>query len=69
MSHDCFVCVDVISNFSLFVFLGFTQLITMDLRHKEIQGFYSFPVDNLRASPYLIQYIRDSVSVFSVMHV
>ncbi|XP_067928705.1 phosphoribosyl pyrophosphate synthase-associated protein 1-like [Watersipora subatra] len=40
---------------------GFTQMITMDLRHKEIQGFYSFPVDNLRASSYLIQYIRDSI--------
>ncbi|KAF6027902.1 PRPSAP1 [Bugula neritina] len=40
---------------------GFTQLITMDLRYKEIQGFYSFPVDNLRASSYLIQYIRESI--------
>jgi len=39
----------------------------MDLRYKEIQGFYSFPVDNLRASSYLIQYIRESV-IISRLH-
>ncbi|GAB1297095.1 Phosphoribosyl pyrophosphate synthase-associated protein 1 [Apodemus speciosus] len=34
---------------------GLTHIITMDLHQKEIQGFFSFPVDNLRASPFLLQ--------------
>ena len=37
----------------------------MDLHHKEIQGFFSFPVDNLRASSFLVQYIRENVSSWS----
>lgn len=40
---------------------GLTHIITMDLHQKEIQGFFSFPVDNLRASPFLIQYIREEI--------
>ncbi|KAM4603588.1 phosphoribosyl pyrophosphate synthase-associated protein 1-like isoform 2-T2 [Polymixia lowei] len=40
---------------------GLTHIITMDLHQKEIQGFFSFPVDNLRASPYLIQYIQEEI--------
>lgn len=40
---------------------GFTHVITMDLHQKEIQGFFDCPVDNLRASPFLLQYIQDSV--------
>uniref|UniRef100_A0A8C6LU11 Phosphoribosyl pyrophosphate synthetase associated protein 1 n=1 Tax=Nothobranchius furzeri TaxID=105023 RepID=A0A8C6LU11_NOTFU len=40
---------------------GLTHLITMDLHQKEIQGFFTFPVDNLRASPYLIQYIQEEI--------
>lgn len=35
----------------------------MDLHQKEIQGFFSFPVDNLRASPFLIQYIQEEVNI------
>lgn len=35
----------------------------MDLHQKEIQGFFSFPVDNLRASPFLIQYIQEEVII------
>lgn len=35
----------------------------MDLHQKEIQGFFTFPVDNLRASPFLIQYIQEEVIV------
>lgn len=35
----------------------------MDLHQKEIQGFFGFPVDNLRASPFLIQYIQEEVRV------
>ena len=38
-------------------------MLTMDLHSKEVQGFYDCPVDNLRASPFLIQYIQDRVSV------
>jgi phosphoribosylpyrophosphate synthetase len=33
----------------------------MDLHQKEIQGFFDCPVDNLRASSFLIQYITESV--------
>ncbi|XP_062853916.1 phosphoribosyl pyrophosphate synthase-associated protein 1-like isoform X2 [Trichomycterus rosablanca] len=38
---------------------GLTHIITMDLHQKEIQGFFNFPVDNLRASPFLLQYIQE----------
>uniref|UniRef100_A0A8B9J5H6 Phosphoribosyl pyrophosphate synthetase-associated protein 1 n=1 Tax=Astyanax mexicanus TaxID=7994 RepID=A0A8B9J5H6_ASTMX len=41
---------------------GLSHIITMDLHQKEIQGFFSFPVDNLRASPFLLQYIQEEVS-------
>ena len=41
---------------------GLTHIITMDLQQKEIQGFFDIPVDNLRASPFLLQYIQESVS-------
>uniref|UniRef100_A0A3P9LCQ0 Ribose-phosphate pyrophosphokinase N-terminal domain-containing protein n=1 Tax=Oryzias latipes TaxID=8090 RepID=A0A3P9LCQ0_ORYLA len=40
---------------------GASHVITMDLHQKEIQGFFSFPVDNLRASPFLIQYIQEEI--------
>eukprot|EP00794_Sanderia_malayensis_P009089 gene9089-10058_t len=40
---------------------GMDHVITMDMHSKEIQGFYNCPVDNLRASPFLIQYIQDKV--------
>ena len=41
---------------------GLNHLITMDLHQKEIQGFFDCPVDNLRASPFLLQYIQECVS-------
>jgi phosphoribosylpyrophosphate synthetase len=41
---------------------GLTHVITMDLHQKEIQGFFDCPVDNLRASPFLLQYIQECVS-------
>lgn len=41
---------------------GLSHLITMDLHQKEIQGFFDCPVDNLRASPFLLQYIQECVS-------
>ena len=40
---------------------GLTHVITMDLHAKEIQGFFDIPVENLRASPFLIDYIEKSV--------
>jgi len=40
---------------------GLQHVITMDLHQKEIQGFYEIPVDNLRASPFLISYIQDRI--------
>uniref|UniRef100_A0AC34QYC5 Ribose-phosphate pyrophosphokinase N-terminal domain-containing protein n=1 Tax=Panagrolaimus sp. JU765 TaxID=591449 RepID=A0AC34QYC5_9BILA len=40
---------------------GASRLISLDLYKKEIQGFFSIPVDNLRASPFLLQYIRDEI--------
>jgi ribose-phosphate pyrophosphokinase len=41
---------------------GMHQLITLDLRHKETQGFFDFTVDNLRGSPFLIRHIREQIS-------
>lgn len=46
------------------VYVGLTHLITMDLHQKEIQGFFNIPVDNLRASPFLLQYIQEEVRAF-----
>ncbi|KAL4624465.1 phosphoribosyl pyrophosphate synthase-associated protein 2-like [Arapaima gigas] len=45
---------------------GLTHLITMDLHQKEIQGFFNIPVDNLRASPFLLQYIQEEASNGSI---
>jgi phosphoribosylpyrophosphate synthetase len=46
----------------MLVILGLTHIITIDLHQKEIQGFFDIPVDNLRASPFLIEYIQGTVS-------
>jgi len=40
---------------------GLNHVITMDLHQKEIQGFFDCPVDNLRASPFLLQYIQECI--------
>ena len=40
---------------------GMHQLITLDLRHKETQGFFDFTVDNLRGAPFLLAHIREKV--------
>ena len=42
---------------------GLTHVITMDLHQKEVQGFFDCPVDNLRASPFLLQYIQECVRI------
>ncbi|CDS40140.1 phosphoribosyl pyrophosphokinase [Echinococcus multilocularis] len=41
---------------------GIDHVITIDLHSKEIQGFFDVPVDNLRASPFLIRYIMETIS-------
>lgn len=40
---------------------GLTHIITVDLHQKEIQGFFDIPVDNLRASCFLVDYIKEQV--------
>ncbi|XP_055351180.1 phosphoribosyl pyrophosphate synthase-associated protein 2-like [Paramacrobiotus metropolitanus] len=40
---------------------GLTHVLTIDLHSKEIQGFFDVPVDNLRASPFLLEYIRKQI--------
>jgi len=40
---------------------GLTHLITIDLPQKEIQGFFDIPVDNLRASTFLMDYIQEQI--------
>ncbi|KAK0396558.1 hypothetical protein QR680_001767 [Steinernema hermaphroditum] len=40
---------------------GASRVVSLDLYKKEIQGFFSIPVDNLRASPFLLQYIKEEV--------
>jgi len=41
---------------------GFDHIITIDLHSKESLGFFDCKIDNLRASPFLIQYIQEAVS-------
>ena len=43
---------------------GLTHLITVDLHQKEIQGFFDIPVDNLRASSFLLDYIQQQVTFY-----
>ncbi|CAC5418250.1 Phosphoribosyl pyrophosphate synthase-associated protein 2,Phosphoribosyl pyrophosphate synthase-associated protein 1 [Mytilus coruscus] len=40
---------------------GLTHIITMDLHQKEIQAFFDISIENLRASPFLIDYIEQSI--------
>jgi len=47
----------------LFVSTGFTHILTMDLHQKEVQGFFNCPIDNLRASNFLIEFITQSVGL------
>jgi len=37
---------------------GASRILTMDLHSGQIQGFFNIPVDNLYATPVLIQYIK-----------
>ena len=40
---------------------GISHVLTVDLHHKELHGFFDMPVDNLRASPVVINYIKHEV--------
>lgn len=40
---------------------GMDHVLTLDLHSKEIQGFFDCPVDNLRGSPFLIQYVTENI--------
>lgn len=49
---------------------GASRILTMDLHSGQIQGFFNIPVDNLYATPVLLQYIkrqlnREEVTVVS----
>jgi ribose-phosphate pyrophosphokinase len=37
---------------------GINRILTMDLHAAQIQGFFNIPVDNLYASPVLLDYVR-----------
>lgn len=71
MAFDCF-CFHVIhvimrNDFNdVLCWPGLSHIITMDLHQKEIQGFFTIPVDNLRASPFLLQYIQEEVSRYVI---
>jgi ribose-phosphate pyrophosphokinase len=40
--------------------VGVDRLITMDLHAGQIQGFFNIPVDNLFATPIILEYIREN---------
>lgn len=65
---DTFPSIDILYFAGVFDVAGLSQIITMDLHQKEIQGFFTFPVDNLRASPFLIQYIQEEVRLCYTTH-
>jgi ribose-phosphate pyrophosphokinase len=41
---------------------GTSRILTMDLHAAQIQGFFNIPVDNLYASPVLLDYVRHKYS-------
>ena len=65
-SQHCFMrkrgCITAKLLASMLTKAGLNHLVTMDLFHKEIQGFYNFTVDNLRGSLYLVEHIKHNVS-------
>eukprot|EP00045_Choanoeca_perplexa_P023161 m.12501 g.12501 ORF g.12501 m.12501 type:complete len:286 (-) comp9964_c0_seq1:449-1306(-) len=40
---------------------GFNHILTFDLHHMQMQGFFGLPVDNVKCSPLLLEYIRDHI--------
>jgi ribose-phosphate pyrophosphokinase len=41
---------------------GASRILTMDLHSGQIQGFFNIPVDNLYATPVLLQYIKQNLN-------
>jgi len=46
---------------SLLKVSGVDQVLTMDLHHMQMQGFFDIPIDNLKASPIVMNFIRDTI--------
>ena len=44
---------------------GFNRILTVDLRAKEVQGFFDVPVDNLRAVAFLTNYIQREIKDYA----
>src|SRR5690349_1116635 len=40
---------------------GASRMLTMDLHSGQIQGFFDIPVDNVYATPVLLEYLRDRI--------
>eukprot|EP00049_Salpingoeca_infusionum_P018405 m.357114 g.357114 ORF g.357114 m.357114 type:complete len:364 (+) comp17707_c0_seq1:195-1286(+) len=40
---------------------GFTGVITLDLHHMQMQGFFSIPINNVKSSPLIVDYIKKRV--------
>ena len=47
---------------NLITVAGASRVLTMDLHAGQIQGFFDIPVDNLYASPILLEYLRNRFS-------
>eukprot|EP00051_Salpingoeca_urceolata_P033045 m.18620 g.18620 ORF g.18620 m.18620 type:complete len:352 (-) comp5754_c0_seq1:70-1125(-) len=47
---------------SLMKVAGVTHLITLDLHHMQMQGFFDVPIDNVKMSPVFIRHIREKYS-------
>uniref|UniRef100_A0AC34GTA2 Ribose-phosphate pyrophosphokinase N-terminal domain-containing protein n=1 Tax=Panagrolaimus sp. ES5 TaxID=591445 RepID=A0AC34GTA2_9BILA len=41
---------------------GVCRVVSIDLYRKELQGFFQLPVENLRASPFLIRAIQENIA-------
>jgi ribose-phosphate pyrophosphokinase len=41
---------------------GASRILTMDLHSGQIQGFFNIPVDNLYATPVLLQYVKQQLN-------
>ena len=40
---------------------GVQHLVTIDLHYMQMVGFFAFPVDNIKSSPLIVDYIRENV--------
>ncbi len=47
--------------YTVHLFSGADQIITMDLHDPQFQGFFDIPVDNLYGQPLMIKYIKENI--------